>query len=219
MAAVEFDNVSKVIRGKTILDSISMSLEPKMAYGFYGHNGSGKSMLFRAVAGFIRPTSGAVTVFGKKIGSQISFPENMGLIIENVGFWPHYNGFDNLKMLASIKNVISDNDIKTAIKKVGLDPEEKKAYSKYSLGMKQRLGIAQAIMEKPDLLLLDEPTNALDDDGVELIRGVVGDEVKRGATVLIASHNKEDLKQLCCRFFKMSDGRLSETSGDFLHEK
>lgn len=213
MKAVEISNMSKIIKGKNILSHINLSLDSGEGYGLYGHNGSGKSMLLRAIAGLIHPTEGTVTVFGKKIGEDISFPESLGLIIESVGFWPYYTGFENLKTLASIKNTISDVDIKLAIERVGLDPDDKRTYSKYSLGMKQRLGIAQAIMEKPGLILLDEPTNALDEDGVELVRAVVREEIDRGATVLIASHNKEDLSLLCSKFFKMNDGVLKETEG------
>lgn len=211
MKSVEIEDMSKQIRKKTVLSHINLSLEAGSANGFYGRNGSGKSMLFRAISGLIHPTEGTVRIFGKKIGEDISFPESMGLVIESVGFWPYYTGFENLKILASIKNIISDGDICSAIERVGLDPEDKRTYAKYSLGMKQRLGIAQAVMEKPNLILLDEPTNALDEHGVELIRNVVKEEVDRGATVLIASHNKEDLSILCSRFFKMSDGCLQET--------
>lgn len=210
MSVVEIQNYTKKLKGKTILSNINLTLEAGSVNGFYGRNGSGKSMLFRAVAGLIHPTEGTVRVFGKKIGEEISFPESMGLVIESVGFWPYYTGFENLKRLASIKNIISDGDIRRAIERVGLDPGDKRTYAKYSLGMKQRLGIAQAVMEKPNLILLDEPTNALDENGVEQVRTIIQDETKRGACVLIASHNKEDLALLCTRFFKMDDGRLIE---------
>ena len=136
----------------------------------------------------------------------------MGLVIETVGFWPYNTGFENLETLASIKNKITKADIRLTLTRVGLDPDDRKKYGKYSLGMKQRLAIAQAIMEKPRLILLDEPTNAIDGEGVERIRNVIKEEKERGATVLIASHNKEDLTTLCSRFFKMSGGRLEETS-------
>lgn len=212
MSVVEIEHLTKKLKGKVILSDISLSLEEGAAYGFYGHNGSGKSMLFRAISGLIRPTEGTVTVFGRRIGENGSFPESIGLMIESVGFWPYYTGFENLKTLASIKHVISDAEIRRAIKRVGLDPDDRRTYGKYSLGMKQRLGIAQAVMEKPNLLLLDEPTNALDENGVELARTIVQEEVLRGACVLIASHNREDLSLLCSRFFKMDDGRLTETT-------
>lgn len=216
MAVVEINHLYKNLKGRVILSDINLSLEKGNAYGFYGHNGSGKSMLFRAIAGLIHPTEGTVTVFNKKIGDEVSFPESLGLIIESVGFWPYYTGYENLKTLASIKNIISDDDIKHAIERVGLDPNDKRAYRKYSLGMKQRLGIAQAVMEKPNLILLDEPTNALDENGVEQVRNIIREEVNRGAAVLVASHNKEDLNLLCSRFFKMNDGKLTETTGEIL---
>ena len=210
MSVVEMEHYTKELKGKTILSDISLSLEAGSANGFYGRNGSGKSMLFRAVAGLIRPTGGSVRVFGKTVGGDASFPESMGLVIESVGFWPYYTGFENLKILASIQNKISDEEIRRAIVRVGLDPGDRRTYRKYSLGMKQRLGIAQAVMEKPDLILLDEPTNALDEDGVKQVRTIIREETKRGACVLIASHSKEDLALLCSRFFKMDDGRLTE---------
>lgn len=218
MAAIVIENYSKVIKGRTVLSNISLSMEQGKVYGFYGHNGSGKSMLFRAIAGLIRPTSGRVVVFDKEIGKDISFPENMGLIIETVGFWPYYTGFENLKTLAAIRHRISDAEIKESIKSVGLNPDDNRKYSKYSLGMKQRLGIAQALMEKPKLLLLDEPTNALDDDGIKLFRDIIKKEEAKGTTILITSHNKDELRLLCSSFFKMSDGRISDVSEDIGNE-
>lgn len=167
-------------------------------------------MLFRAVSGLIHPTEGSVKVFGKELGKEISFPESMGLIIENVGFWPYYTGFENLQVLASIRHIISDEEIKESIRRVGLNPEDKRTYKKYSLGMKQRLAIAQVVMEKPELIILDEPTNALDEEAVEAVRHLIREEQKRGATILIASHNREDLKQMCDQYYKMTDGKLEE---------
>ncbi len=210
MPMVEIEHYTKKLKGKTILSEINLTLEAGSVNGFYGRNGSGKSMLFRAISGLIHPTEGTVKVFGKKIGEDVSFPESMGLVIESVGFWPYYTGFENLKILASIKNTISDTEIRRTIERVGLDPDDKRTYAKYSLGMKQRLGIAQAVMEKPNLILLDEPTNALDEDGIKQVRTIIQEETKRGACVLIASHSKEDLNLLCSRFFEMDDGHLTE---------
>lgn len=214
MYAVEFKDYTKVLKGVTILSHITLSLESGGIYGFYGHNGSGKTMLFRAVSGLIHPTSGEVSVFGKKIGVDVSFPESLGIVIESVGFWPYNTGYQNLETLASIRGKIGPEEIKNALARVGLDPADKRPYSKYSLGMKQRLGIAQAVMEKPQLILLDEPTNAIDEDGVEKIHTVIREEQERGATILIASHISEDLRLLCSRFFKMNDGDLKETKGE-----
>ena len=176
MSVVEIEHYTKKLKGKTILSNINLTLEAGSANGFYGRNGSGKSMLFRAIAGLIHPTEGIVKVFEKKIGEDVSFPESMGLVIESAGFWPYYTGLENLKILASIKNTISDEEIRRAIERVGLDPDDKRTYAKYSLGMKQRLGIAQAVMEKPDLILLDEPTNALDENGVKQVRTIIDEE-------------------------------------------
>ncbi len=183
MEQIIINNATKHLKGRTILDNVSLTLDKGGLYGFFGTNGSGKTMLFRAICGLIHLTSGKISVFGEKIDVDVSFPKNLGVIIESVGFWGEYTGFKNLKMLASIRHKISDKEIKNAISRVGLDPNDKRTYKKYSLGMKQRLAIAQAIMEYPDLLILDEPTNALDEDGVELIRNVLTEEQKRGATI------------------------------------
>jgi len=209
MKAVQVINLNKVIRNHQILKNINLSLDKGKIYGFFGRNGSGKTMLFRSICGLIKPTSGEIITFDKKLGVDISFPESLGVIIESVGLWPQYTGFFNLKLLASIKNIISDEDIKNSIKRVGLDSDGKKIYKKYSLGMKQRLGIAQAIMEKPDLIILDEPTNALDEDGIILVRNILREERDRGATILIASHNKEDIDLLSDEKFKMDNGVLN----------
>jgi ABC-2 type transport system ATP-binding protein len=211
MNAIEINDLTKVLKGRTVLSHVTLNLEQSGSYGFYGHNGSGKSMLFRAIAGLIHPTEGTVKVFGKQLGTDISFPESMGLIIENVGFWSYYTGFENLKVLASIKHIATEEDIKNVMRQVALDPEDTRTYKKYSLGMKQKLAIAQAVMEKPQLIILDEPTNALDEEAVDAVRKLIRNEQEqRGATVLIASHNKEDLKQMCDKFYKMNDGKLEE---------
>ncbi|MCM8819738.1 MAG: ABC transporter ATP-binding protein [Candidatus Omnitrophica bacterium] len=208
MKAIEIRNLTKIIKGKVILDNINLELEAGKIYGFYGRNGSGKTMLFKAICGLIKPTSGEVIVFGKKIGKDISFPESVGVIIESVDLWEDLTGFQNLKLLASIKNIVNDDEIKNAIKRVGLDPEDKRPYKKYSVGMKQRLKIAQAIMEKPKLIVLDEPTNSLDEDGVKLVRQILLEERERGATILLASHIKEDINLLCDYKFKVDAGKV-----------
>ena len=210
MLAVDVRDYTMSIKKRKIFKNNNLQLEAGGIYGLYGHNGSGKSMLMRAIAGLITPTSGQVFVFGKEVGKDVPFPPDMGLIIENVGFWPHYTGFENLQALASIRSKITDQEIRDVIVRVGLDPADTRPYRKYSLGMKQRLGVAQAVMERPSLLMLDEPTNALDEDGVNLVRQIIREENARGATVMIASHNKEDLTTLCGRFYKMNDGTLKE---------
>ncbi|MFD2368747.1 ATP-binding cassette domain-containing protein [Brevibacillus sp. GCM10020057] len=209
MNAIEVRQLSKVIGGREILKNIHLSLEKGKIYGFFGHNGSGKTMLFRAICGLIKPTAGSITINGKQLHKDISFPESVGVIIESPGFWSHYTGFENLKLLASIKSIISDADIKNAMMRVGLSPEDDRTYKKYSLGMKQRLAIAQAIMEKPDIIILDEPTNALDEDAVHLVRSILLEEKSRGATILIASHNKEDIAILSDLRFRVNAGELA----------
>lgn len=209
---IEVCNYTKTLKGRVVLDHISLTLEKGKVYGLFGHNGSGKTMLLRAISGLIVPTEGSVTVFGETLGEQVSFPTSMGLIIENVGFWPYYSGFENLKTLAAIRRKVSDEEIRESIRRVGLDPADKRAYKKYSLGMKQRLGIAQVIMEKPALILLDEPTNGLDDDGVELFRGIVREEKERGATVILASHVKEELSLLCDQCYQINNGKIKEAA-------
>lgn len=213
MNAVEVHQLSKIVGGREILKNINFSLEKGKIYGFFGHNGSGKTMLFRAVCGLIKPTAGTITINGKQLHKDISFPESVGVIIESPGFWPHYTGFENLKLLASIKNIVSDKEIKYAIQRVGLSPEDDRTYKKYSLGMKQRLAIAQAIMEKPELIILDEPTNALDEEAVDLVRSILFEEKSRGATILIASHNKDDIDILSDLRFKVSGGGLTQYHG------
>ncbi|MGE6631661.1 ATP-binding cassette domain-containing protein [Bacillus sp. NPDC077027] len=211
---IEVKSLSKSIKKTKVLNDINLKLEKNKIYGFLGSNGSGKTMLFRALCGLIRPNTGEIKIDNKILYKEIDVPPSVGVIIENPGFWDNLNGFENLKLLSKIKNSINDEGIKVAIERVGLNPEDHRTYKKYSLGMKQRLAVAQAIMEKPDLLILDEPTNALDEDGVELIRSLLLEEKKRGATILIASHNKDDINILSDKIFKVKAGCLNEVEGD-----
>ncbi|MCD3217248.1 ABC transporter ATP-binding protein [Clostridium botulinum C] len=205
---IEIHNLSKIINDITILNNISVNFEKGKIYGIVGTNGSGKSMMFKAICGLINSTKGEIKVFDEVIKDG-SFPKSTGIIIENPGFLPQYSGFKNLKILASINNVVSDEDIKNVISLVGLEPNDKRAVKKYSLGMKQRLGIAQALMEKPKLLILDEPMNGLDEDGVKLIRDILLGLKKESVTILLASHNKEDINELCDKVYRMKKGVLS----------
>lgn len=207
-------NVSKVIGKQTVLDRIHLQLERNQIHAFFGTNGSGKSMLFRAICGLLKPTAGEVIIDGKTLHKDCSFPESIGVVIESPGFWNAYTGLENLQMLAAIKNKINVNDIRQAIARVGLDPADGRTFKKYSLGMKQRLAIAQALMEQPDILILDEPTNALDEDGVELIRAIILEEKRRGATILIASHNKEDVDILADHRFRVKNGTVNKEEGE-----
>ncbi|MED2038313.1 ATP-binding cassette domain-containing protein [Bacillus wiedmannii] len=208
---IQVDNLSKKIKGQVVLDQINLSLERGKIYGFRGRNGSGKTMLFRALTGLIRPTVGTITIDGKTLQKDISFPENVGILIEYPGFIPEYTGFSNLKLLSMIQQKINDDDIKTSIAQVGLDPEDKRKFKKFSLGMKQRLGLAQAIMEKPDLLVLDEPTNALDEEAIDMICNLLLTLKKQGTTILIASHDKETLQKISDYIYYIDSGKISKS--------
>lgn len=207
---VKIENLSKIIKNKVILKDINLSLEKGKIYGIIGRNGSGKSMLFKTIAGLVIPTSGKIEVFGDVIGKNGTFPKDFGALIEYPGFLPQYTGFRNLKILASIKNIISHEDIKKAMTLVGLDYNEKKAVKKYSLGMKQRLGIAQAIMENPKFIILDEPMNGLDKSGVDDIRNLLKLLKDKGVTILLASHNSDDINILCVDVYEMDNGYLNK---------
>lgn len=203
------DHVSKTIKGIDILTDISMVLTSGHIVGFRGVNGSGKTMLMRLISGLIRPTNGTVSIDGKVLSKDISFPPSIGTLIENPAFLDGYSGFENLRILASIHNRITSENIKATISAVGLDPESHKAYRKYSLGMKQRLGIAAAVMEHPELILLDEPTNALDVDGVAMVKEIIQKEKDRGALTILCCHDSEVLNALADEVYHIQEGKLA----------
>ena len=205
---VEIKNYCKSIKSRPILNNVSYNFEYGKIYGIYGHNGSGKTMLLRAIAGLLVPDSGSVVIDGKVLHKDMSFPPSIGIVIENMNLLPEYNGFDNLKILGKIKKTATDEDIKTALERVGLKSDLK--VKKFSLGMKQRLNIAQAVFEKQKIILLDEPTNALDNDGVQLIYKLLKEEKERGALVVITTHHKEDLEEICDVVLEMTEGELHE---------
>lgn len=208
MSGIIIENLSKTIKNNKILDNVNLTFESGHVYGLVGRNGSGKTMLLRAICGLIFPDSGKVIIDGKQLHKDISFPESCGIIIENTDLLPNFSAFDNLKMLSEIKNTANDNMIKSAIKSVGLDPDSKKKVKTFSLGMKQRLSIAQALFEDPDILLLDEPTNALDEDGVNDVRRILLEQKKKNKLIIIASHNKEDISLLSDTVISVSNGRF-----------
>lgn len=205
---VEIKNYCKSIKSRPILNNVSYNFEYGKIYGIYGHNGSGKTMLLRAIAGLLVPDSGSVVIDGKVLHKDMSFPPSIGIVIENMNLLSQYNAFDNLKILGKIKKTATDEDIKTALERVGLKSDLK--VKKFSLGMKQRLNIAQAVFEKQKIILLDEPTNALDNDGVQLIYKLLKEEKERGALVVITTHHKEDLEEICDVVLEMTEGELHE---------
>ena len=206
--SIVFDQVTKVIGRNTVIDHISCTIPTGSITGLKGVNGSGKTMMMRLIAGLIYPTEGRVIVNGKAVGKEISFPPSLGVMLENPAFLDAYSGYDNLKLLAGIRHTISPEEIDRALSRVGLPEDKHKKYRKYSLGMKQRLGIAAAIMEHPDLLLLDEPTNSLDESGVELVRQIVREERSRGATVVLSCHDAAVLEDLADEILSIEHGRI-----------
>ena len=191
-----------------LLDHVSYQCEQGKMHGIVGRNGSGKTLLMKCICGFIRPNEGHIYVRDKEIGKDIDFTPDTGIIIETPGFIPYYSGYRNLKVLAAINNRISRKDIENAMYQVGLDPTMKKRVATYSLGMRQRLGIAQAIMEDPSLIILDEPFNGLDKHGVEEMREYFLSLKKKGKTILLTSHNTEDIEYLCDTVVEMDHGKF-----------
>ena len=210
MGIIDINNIDLTIGKTNILKNITVSFDEGKIHGLIGRNGSGKTMLMKCICGFIKPTGGEITVDGKRVGKDVDFPKNMGIIIETPGFIPYYSGYKNLKLLAGLNNKISKQEIKKSMEQVGLDPDLKRHVKKYSLGMRQRLGLAQAIMENPKILILDEPFNGLDKDGVMEMREYLLSYKKQGKTILICSHSAEDISVLCDTVHEMDKGRISE---------
>lgn len=208
MSYIEINHVTKNFGAETILHDVHISMEQGRVYGISGNNGSGKTVLMKCICGFLPVTSGSIRIDGKIIGTEIDFPESIGVIIETPGFLIHLSGLRNLELLASLRGQISTEEIRRAIIRAGLNPNLKKPVAKYSLGMRQRLGIAQAIMEDPKFLILDEPFNGLDKHGVADIRTLLLELKQQGKTILLASHNSEDIRILCDRVFEIDGGRI-----------
>ena len=203
------EGVSKDFKGARVLNNVNVSFEQGKIHGIIGRNGSGKTVLIKTICGFIHPDQGRVVVDGKVIGKEVDFPQNIGAIIEAPGFLPTVSAYKNLEYLASLRGVIGKDEIRKAISLVGLDPDDKKHVGKYSLGMKQRLGLAQAIMENPDILILDEPMNGLDNTGVSEMRKLLLQFKADGKTIIIVSHNSEDISMLCDTVHEMDHGVLT----------
>ena len=205
---IEVQNVVKRFRDQVVLKNVSISFETGKIHGIVGRNGSGKTVLFKCICGLMHPEEGVILVNGKRVGRDVDMPEDIGAIIEAPGFLPNYSGYKNLRFLANIRRKIGKEEILNVLKTVGLDPESRKHVGKYSLGMRQRLGIAQAIMEDPEILILDEPMNGLDNAGVQDIRALLLKLKEQGKTILLASHNHEDIAALCDTVHEMDGGVL-----------
>lgn len=209
---VELKNVSKRLNDVTVLEDISLTLESGTIYGLKGKNGCGKTMLMRMMAGLIYPTSGTVSIDGEILHKDIATPRSIGILIENPAFLPGYTGQRNLELLAGLTGKADRTQIAKTMSRVGLDPNDKRTYRKYSLGMKQRLGIACALMECPDLILLDEPINAIDEKGVPKIWEALQEEKQRGALIVIACHDTEELESLADQIITIEEGKICSIS-------
>lgn len=210
---IEVQNVSLKVKAATILENINFQCEQGQICGIIGRNGSGKTMLMKCICGFVHPTAGTIQVSEKVIGKDTDFIPDAGIIIETPGFIPNYSGYKNLHILASIQNKIGKKEIREAMEKVGLDPDRKRSVKKYSLGMRQRLGLAQAIMEDPSVLILDEPFNGLDKEGVQDMRKYLLKLKDEGKAIVVCSHSSEDIQVLCDKVYEMEHGRMTVLSG------
>lgn len=209
MAVISIHDLTKTFRGNIVLNNVSLEIEEGTVTGLIGRNGSGKTMLMKCICGVVPYKIGEIRVNDKIIGKDIDIPDNIGVIIETPGFLPNFSGYKNLMQLAKIRRKVGKNEIRAAMERVGLNPDDKKHVGKYSLGMRQRLGLAQAIMEDPDILILDEPLNGLDKDGVKEMRQYLLDLKAQGKTILIASHSAEDIDVLCDTVCEMDKGALN----------
>ena len=212
---IEITNLKKVIKGTIVLDDINYTFSGGRIYGLCGKNGCGKTMLMRLIAGLIYPSSGTIRIKDKVLGKDISFPESVGMLIENPSFLNDYTGKQNLEMLAGLQKNVDKAEVRRVLEQVGLDPDDKRKFYKYSLGMRQRLGIAAAIMGSPELILLDEPINAIDTDGVQEIRAIIRGLSAENRIIIVASHDKSEMDYLADEKIYMSEGSLiKETEND-----
>ena len=212
MTYIKAEHITKIIRHQKVLNDLSFTMESGNIYGLCGINGSGKTMLMRALLGLIHPTSGTISIDGAVLGKDIEFPKSVGFLLENPAFLDRYSGFQNLMLLARIREIVSKETVSNWLEQVGLSDAGKKKYKKYSLGMKQRLGIAAALMEQPDIIILDEPTNALDASGVALGMDLVKKEKERGALVILSCHDADFLKKTADEILEMAAGEFTKIS-------
>lgn len=208
--SVLVQSYSKTLNGQPVLNGVTLEFLPGTIYGLRGTNGSGKTMLMRAICGLIHPDEGYAAVDGKVVGKDIPFPPSTGLLLENPAFLDGYTGYKNLELLANIRKIATSEAIRSLLREVGLDPDDRRSFRKYSLGMKQRLGIACALMESPSLILLDEPFNGLDPDGVKLVRDAILKRRTPQTTIIVACHDKEELDSLADEIIVMAQGKVTE---------
>ncbi len=211
---IELTKVTKAFKNEEVLKETTIEFEKGKITGIVGRNGSGKTVLMKIICGLLKPTTGTVVVNGQRIEKDVDFPGDIGIIIETPIFVPYQSAMTNLKNLAAIRGKIKDDRIREVIRMVGLNPDDKKRVGKFSLGMRQRLGIAQAIMEDPSLLVLDEPMNGLDKDGVEDMRQLFKQLKEEGKTILLCSHNAEDIAVLCDEVYEMEKGEIKRVVSD-----
>ena len=207
--SIVLEDLSKSFGAETVLKKVNRTFEAGKIHGIVGNNGSGKTVMMKCICGFIKPTEGRVIVSGKVIGKDVDFPRDCGVIIETPGFLPNLSGYRNLKLLADLNKTVGKDVIRETIRRVGLDPDMKKPLGKYSLGMRQRLGLAQALMEDPSIMILDEPFNGLDKYGVAQMRQLIGSLRDKGKTILLASHNQMDIDELCDTVCEMDAGVMT----------
>lgn len=205
---ISVNSITKTYGDNEVLSNISVEFDTGKIYGLVGRNGCGKTMLMKCICGFVKPTTGKIVIDGKLLGKDMDVPENLGVIIENPGFIPNYSGYKNLRLLAAVRGKIGKEEIYEYMEMIGLDARNRKHVGKYSMGMRQKLGIVQAIMEKPEILLLDEPMNGLDHKSVGLVRDIIRKTADNGALVLLSSHNQEDIDTLCDVVYRMEDGKI-----------
>lgn len=210
MDAVVLNNVTKILKRKHVLDEVYLRVPEGSITGIIGRNGSGKSMLFKAISGLMPVNTGQISVMGRIVGKNGAFPADIGILIERPGYMPQYSAYKNLQLLAEIKKRIRDDEIKALMEEIGLDPNDNRPVRKYSLGMKQKIGITQAIMEHPYLILLDEPTNNLDQESILILREILLRLRRQGSTIMLCSHNMEDISAICDNVYTMDNGRLND---------
>lgn len=207
---LEVENVCKKIKEDYVLKNVTLSMEKGRIYGIQGKNGCGKSMLMRVICGLVLPTAGRIVIAGEELGKELSFPRSIGVLIEHPGFLNGYSGFQNLKILASVSRKADEDEIQRTLERVGLAEDMNKKYRKYSLGMKQKLGIAAAVMEQPEIIMLDEPANGLDEKSEQRMWEIIHEEKERGALVIVACHDSEALETVADELFRMKNGEITD---------